>query len=328
MLEGWDMLVEIVLTRNPSYHGELPYFDRIVFTHIADAATQRVALEAGEIDIALDINSQELAKFDQNPNIVTMSSQSPYVHYLLMNRNSRRGGAVSDPTVQLAIRYALDYAGYKSLWGGITPATMLSSIVPGALCEEKAIQRDLDKARALLASTEYHDGFDIILSYPDFAWQGVDMNSNAQKIQADLAEIGINIMLNPNEIVVVLDKHRRGFHGFTYWVWLPDILDLSDLFAFMPDGKIAADRAGWTSENADPEIIALRDKAKSAVDSLEREALFTQIQTYMQQKSPFIPFNQPMIHAAFSVDLQGYAFHPQWIVDVTKLCCRCNTKTE
>lgn len=317
VLENWDPQVETVLVRNENYWGEPAYFDRIIITNIAEAATQKIALESGEIDMALDLSADQLGSLENDPSIAIYRGPSQYTHFLLMNGNPDIGGPVSDPKVQLAIRYALDYEGYKALWGGITPGSNMAYGLFGGYGEDKALGRDLDQAKALLAEAGYPDGFDITLSYPDFTWQGVNMNTNAQKIQADLAEVGINVELNPGELQVSLEEYRNGQQGFAYWFWGPDILDPLDLLSFLPGGKVAKERALWESEDAD--LLALIERATVATDPAEREAIFAQLQDYLQQNGPFAPFNQPDLQTAYRADIQGYVFHPQWTLDVAIL---------
>ena len=133
----------------------------------------------------------------ENPNVEVYSSLSTHTHFILMNQDPDVGGPFSNPTVQLAVRYALDYEGYKTLWGGVTPGTNMWVGLFSAFGEDRAFSRDLDKSRELLAEAGYADGIDVTLQYPDFSLIGVNFNTNAQKIQADLAEVGINVTLEP-----------------------------------------------------------------------------------------------------------------------------------
>ncbi|HEX2621397.1 MAG TPA: ABC transporter substrate-binding protein, partial [Phototrophicaceae bacterium] len=319
MLEKWESQVETDLVRNPNWAGDAPYFDRIIVTNIAEAATQKLALEAGDIDLALDLTSDQIKELEGNADITIYRGPANIHHFLLMNEDPAIGGPVSDPKVQLAIRYALDYDGYITLWGGVQPGTDLAYGIAGAFGPDQAIKRDLDKAKALLTEAGYPDGFDITLSYPDFSFQGVDMNTNAQKIQSDLAEVGINVTLNVGDLQVSLDEYRNGQQGFAYWFWGPDKLDPVDLTAFLPGGNVATERAKWLPENADPDFLALIEQAKTEPDQAKRLELYGQIQTYVQQNGPFAPFNQPDILTAFGADIQGYVWHPQWLIDVALL---------
>ena len=319
ILESWEPQVETVLVKNPNYWGEEPYYDRVIITNIAEAATQKVALEAGDIDLALDLTRDQVATLEGNENLTVYSGPSVYTHFLLMNQDEEYGGPVSDPTVQLAIRYALDYDGYKVLWGGVTPPTNLTVGLVAAYGEDKAFTRDLDRARELLAEAGYEDGFDITLSYPDFTWQGVNMNTNAQKVQSDLAEVGINVTLNPGELQVSLEEYRTGIQGFGYWFWGPDILDPIDVISFLPGGKVGAERANWLSENVSDDINDLIAQASTEVDPDARVELFAQLQDYLQESSPFAPFINPAVQAAYRSDLEGFVYHPQWTLDVAVL---------
>lgn len=319
ILESWEPQVETIMVKNPNYWGEEPYFDRVIIINIPEAATQKLALEAGDIDMALELTRDQTADMMDNENITIFSGPSVYTHFLLMNQDSEIGGIVSDPTVQLAIRYALDYEGYKTLWGGVVPATNLTVGLAGAYGEDEAFVRDLDRSRELLAEAGYPDGFDITLSYPDFTWQGVDMNTNAQKIQADLAEVGINVTLQPGELQVSLEEYRNGDQGFAYWFWGPDVLDPVDVLSFLPGGKVGTERTNWLPENADPELVALIDAAASETDPEARLELFGQLQDALQESGPFAPFNNPSVQTAVLSDIEGYIYHPQWTMDVSLL---------
>ncbi|MBZ0292308.1 MAG: ABC transporter substrate-binding protein [Anaerolineae bacterium] len=319
MLDLWDPQVRTEVVRNPNYWGDAPYFDRIILVNIQEPATQKVALESGEIDLATDLTADQIVTMGDNPDISIYSGPTVIDHFLLMNQDPEIGGPVSDPMVQLAIRYALDYEGYKTLFTGTTPASWPATGIYGALGEEYAFTRDLDRAKELLTEAGYPDGFEITLDYPTFSFQGVNMETNAQKIQADLAEAGITVTLRPGELQVALEEYRLGQQGFAYWFWGPDVLDPIDALSFLPDGKVGGERANWTSENADAEILELRDRASVESDPQARLEIFQQIQEYLQQSGPWAPFLQPDIQVAFRSDIQGYIWHPAWNHDLAIL---------
>jgi peptide/nickel transport system substrate-binding protein len=319
VLERWEPQVETVLVRNPNYWGEQPYFDRIIITNLPEAATQKVALESGEIDIALDLSADQVSSMEGNPDISIYRGSSVIVHFLLMNQDPEIGGPMSNRLVQRAVRYALDYEGYQALWGGITPGSIMAVGLQTAMGPEMAFERDLDRARELLEEAGYPDGFTVTLDYPIFSFQGVNMETNAQKIQADLAEVGINVILNPGELQVSLQQYRAGNQGFGYWFWGPDILDPIDTLSFAPNGKVGGERARWTSENADPEILEIVARARVESDPEGRIEVFTQLQEYLRENGPWAPFLQPNVQTAYRSDLTGYVWHPQWLIDLSLL---------
>lgn len=320
VLESWTPQEETVIVRNPNYWGEQPYFDRVIIVNLPEAATQKVALESGEIDLATDLTPDQVTELEGNADITIFRDQDRWTHFLLMNRDPEIGGPVADADVALAIRLALDYEGYRELWtGSVTPGSNMWVGLPGAFGPDRAMERDLDRARELLEGAGYPDGFDIQLSYPDFTFGGVNLSTNAQKVQADLAEVGINVELRPLEVQVALEEYRNGDQGFAYWFWGPDILDPVDFLSFLPGGKVAEERTNWTEDMAPPEILDLIAQAKVEADPDTRLDVFEQLQIFAQESGAYAPFNVPAIQTAYRSDIQGYVWHPEWSVDVTLL---------
>lgn len=318
VLEKWDPQVETVLARNPNYYGEAPYFDRIIIANLPEAATQLSALQSGNIDLATDLTPDQLPSLEGNEAISVYRGSTANLHFLTFNTDPEISGPLADPLVQLAIRYALDYEGYKAIWGGVTPPSIIPIGFLGAYGEDRAFVRDLDRARELLAEAGYPDGFETTLSYPAWTFAGVNWDTNAQKLQADLAEVGIIVNLNPADVSIAFEAYRSGEQAFGYWFWHPDYIDPGNHLVFLPDQTLG-NRVRWTSANADPAIIELRDRALVETDPAERVAIFQAIQDFMQQQGPWAPFLQNGIQVAHRADLQGEVYHPQWILDVTQL---------
>lgn len=320
ILESWIPQEETVLVRNENYWGEVPYFDRVIIVNIAESATQKVALESGDIDIATDLTPDQVSTMEDNADITIYRALDRWTHFLLMNRDPEVGGPVADPLVARAIRLALDYEGYTELWtGSVTPGSNMWVGIQGALSGDMTVSRDLDAARALLAEAGYPDGFEIDLSYPDFTFAGVNLSTNAQKIQADLAEIGITISLRPGEVQVSLEEYRNGEQGLAYWFWGPDILDPVDFLAFLPGGKVADERTRWFADGVDQEILDLIAQAGTESDPATRLDVFNQLQAWSQENGAYAPFNVPAIQTAVGSDIEGYVWHPSWTLDITLL---------
>lgn len=318
ILESWTPQEETVLVRNPNYWGEAPFFDRVIIVNIPEAATQKVALEAGNIDLATDLTPDQITDMVDNEEIEIFQGLDRWTHFLLMNRDPEIGGPVADPMVARAIRLALDYEGYRQLWpGSTTPGSNMWVGLQGAYGQEQSVERDLDTARQLLADAGYPDGFEIELSYPDFTFGGINLSTNAQKVQADLAEIGITVSLRPGEVQVSLEEYRNGEQGFAYWFWGPDILDPIDFLSFLPGGKVAEERTNWF--DAPQEILDLIAQARVESDTDARLDIFNQLQDYAQESGAYAPFNVPTIQTAYLANIEGYVWHPSWTFDVAAL---------
>jgi len=320
VLESWSPQDRTVLVRNPDYWGEQPYFDRVIVVNIPEAATQRVALVAGNIDLATDLTPDQVVALEGEDDIGIYLGPGRWTHFLLMNRDPEVGGPMANPLVAQAVRLALDYDGYRDLWAGsVTPGSNMWVGLAGAYGQDKALTRDLERARALMAEAGYPDGFEVTMHYADLTWAGVSLSTNAQKIQSDLAEIGIDVRLLPGEVQVALEGYRNGTQGFGYWFWGPDKLDPVDFLEFLPGGKVSGERARWMPEMIDEATRALIARAGVETDAEERLEIFAQLQDYAQQDSAFAPFSVPAVQTAYRADIEGYVWHPQWGLDIALL---------
>lgn len=127
VLTKWDKNNETDLVKNPKYAGNAPAFDKVILRDMPQAATQKAALEAGDVDVATDLTSDQSASIKGNPDLKLFEGASPLVFFLLMNQDKTIGGPLSDPKVQKAVRLALDYQGILKLVGGssVTPASVI-----------------------------------------------------------------------------------------------------------------------------------------------------------------------------------------------------------
>jgi peptide/nickel transport system substrate-binding protein len=318
VLKSWVAETEVVVEKFEDYWRGPAFFDRVIYRNIPETATQKLTLEAGGIDLAVEISSDQVEALKANPEIKVVEGQGTDMFFLLCNANPElTDGIMSDDRVRNAIRYAIDYEGLRALAGGsaITPPTIVPFGFLGAWGPDKSYERDLDRARELLAEAGYPDGFDIEMEYPTkFTRAGVDFDIFAEKVQADLAEVGINVTLQPGELMTVLARYRDGAEGFSFWMWGADYYDVSDYLEFLPEGIVGL-RAQWTDERAEQEIKDLRDAAKVEMDNDARAEIWDDIQAYLQVKSPFVPLVQPGAVVAHRQWLKGYVFNESWKVD-------------
>lgn len=309
MLEKWEPKVETILVRNPEYAGPPAAIGRVIYRTMSDAAAQKLALEAGDLDIALDISADQVPSLKENPNIAVFEAQSDTVFFLIMNMDPAIGGPLAQDAVQDAIRLAIDYEGMRLLAGGAaaTPVNIMPVHWAFALDPSQAIQRDITAAAARLAEGGFGDGLTVDLEYPEFSSGGVAVGTLAQKVQADLAEAGITVNLKPGDIGPALEKYRNGESPFGLWLWGPDFIDPIDRLAFTPGGKVGL-RVNWTEANASPELVAAVNRAKVATARADRESAFTEIQQIMLDESPFVFLVQSGTQVAYNANIKGFVY--------------------
>jgi len=309
---------EVDVVKFAGYWGGDAPFERVIYRNIPTAATQKLTLQAGDIDIATEISPDSVADLQADPGIKVVQGDGTDIFFLLMNENpALTNGAMSNPQVQLAVRYAIDYEGVKTLVGvpAATPATILPLGFLGAYPTDRAFKRDLGAATALLAEAGYPNGFSVDLQYPtNFSRSGVSFDIVAQKMQSGLAEVGINVTLKPGEINTELANYRAGNEGFGFWLWGPDYFDSNDYLAFLPEG-IVGKRANWTNANSDPTIQQLRDQINVETNMTNRSLLWQQAQDYLMQNGPFAVIVQPGIYIGTRSRIGNYVYNPQWRVN-------------
>jgi peptide/nickel transport system substrate-binding protein len=293
-------------------------FNSVIIRNIPTAAAEKLTLQAGDIDIATEVSPDSISDLQNDPRIKVIQGVGVDIFFLLMNENpDLTSGAMSNPQVQNAVRYAIDYEGIKELVGGpgVTPPSILPVGFLGAYGPDHAFKRDVTMATSLLAQAGYPNGFSVDLQYPtNFSRDGVSFDVVAQKVQSDLADVGITVTLKPGEINTELANYRAGSEGLGFWLWGPDYFDSNDYLAFLPEG-IVGKRANWTNANSEPTIQQLRDKINVETDTSKRAALWQQAQDYLLQNGPWVSLIQPGIYIATRANISNYVWNPSWRVN-------------
>lgn len=143
------------------------------------------------------------------------------------------------------------------------------------------------------------------------------MSVLVQKIQSDLAAVGMTITLNGTTSATALQAYRDAKNQIGVWSWAADWPDASDFLVFAP-GRTVGKRAGWP-EDASPQATDIADtarKAESATDSVARAALYQQFEQKLRDFGPFVPMFQPAVPYAFRSNVKGVTFNSVWGVDL------------
>jgi len=202
-LAEWNRGSSIVLERWDGYHGEPASSKTVVFRYIEDATALSNAALAGEIDVMSTVQAPELlSAFEGRDDLQVLTGTTSCEVTMAMN-NSRP--PFDDARVRRAVRQAIDkkalidvaWAGYGLEIGSFVPPTDpwyedLSGSAPF----------DPDASRALLAEAGVPGGTEVVLDVPPIAYA-----TNSQDfIAASLAEVGLQVTINPIEWAEWLDR--------------------------------------------------------------------------------------------------------------------------
>ena len=315
ILKSYSTTSQVVLTRNPKYWGATkPKFTNVVIRNVNSAA-QLLNIQRGSNEVSLDLSADQ-AKGLSSSKLTIQRTPSANVFFLFANSNPKVSATSSNPHIQNAIRYALDYNGYVHVAGsGAARATgVVPSMFLGAL-KSSAIKSSLTKAKAEVAASGIKSP-KVKLEFPsDITSNGLSFGVMAQKVKSDLEAAGISVELAGSPVATSLNTYRAGTEELGLWYWGPDYPDPNDYLVFLP-GQTVGLRAGWAAGSL-PALEALGKKAGSTADPTTRGKLFQQIGTQLNAKSPFYPLVQPGQVVAASKNLTGTTFNVVYWIDVT-----------
>ena len=316
VIDSLDFASQVVLTENENYNGDEEIdFGRVVIRSVSESATQKLNLEGGDSNVAVDLSGDQVA--DLSDDVTVTSGPSAQTIFLLLNQNPEISEFTSNPDFVDAVRYALDYDGLLELAGagseqatGVIPPSFLGALTDG-------VEQDLDASATALAASGY-DGETITLEYPnDYPVGGVSFTPLAERIQSQLDAAGITLELAPAPFTTQIDEYVNGREAFSIWFWGPDYADSANFLPFAAGDKVGL-RAGWTAEMS-PESVTLATAAADATSVDEREAAFSAFAQGLQDSGPFVPLIVPGSNIATASSITGVSYNSTWTMDIAEL---------
>ena len=322
-LQTSDRTSQITLRRSPNYWGSAkkPPFGTVVIRNMP-APTQALNIRRGGHQIAIDLSSAQAKGLAHDKHLHVTRQPSAWTFYLYTHNSHQVSSVTPNRRFQRAVRYAVDYEALRSLAGpgAIQAAGLIPSMIPGHLSRRDAAKRNVSKAKANLAASGVGDK-QVTLEYPsDLTINGVSFATVAQKVQANLRAVGVNVAISGSPVATLQPRFRAGKVAFSVWAYVPDYLDPADYGVFLP-GQLLALHVGWT-KGSDPAIEKLAAKAAVTTGRRARAALYRRIQRGMNARSPFKPLIQPAQVFVATRDLGGATFNPAYAVDLTRISPR------
>lgn len=286
IVKTWTQKEQLVLEKNPNYWGQSKNIDKIIFREMTSVDAQITALKNGEVDIILGLNSETAKQLDGAENISVTNGATALMTFLVMSRDTTLSPELSNPKVQEAVRYALNYEDYLALGGeGCTvPLNFVQDGFSGGLERDLTTDgQNLGKAKALLTEAGYPDGFTVTLTCANNNSEGLEWTTIAQKVKQDLAQIGITVNIETLETTLVYEKMRDASMPFYIMFWSPDYYDINNqVDAFLPgtgdNGTAYGNRAKWERTADNENLWTLGEQVKVETDEGKRAQLSEELQ--------------------------------------------------
>ena len=306
VFKEWVKGSHVRLVRNPNYWGkdaqgkQLPYLDGVVFRFIPDPAARAVALQAGELDVALgsSIPVTSLANFKDTKRYSINLDDGRYLSTIFLTQFNVRRPYLQDKRVRHAFAHAIDrnallkvvYLGYGKPATGPIPSSVVQYYTPNT----PQYAFDLKKAAALLDQAGFKpDGKGVRLKV------NLDYDSDTQRgaefIKQSLARVGVQVNLRTGDTATYL---RRIFTEQDYDLMISSLHRL-------PDPTLGVQRLFWTknivkgapwtngSGYSNPKLDQIMEAAAVEADAGKRKQLIHDWQRIAQEDLPLIDLIEP-----------------------------------
>lgn len=297
---GWTRGAQILLTRNEHYFRGPVHFEHVIVRHMGDSATQLLAIRRGDVGAAFNLIPEQIATLTGDKDVRIEGLKSLDYVYMALTNEPTFNKALAVKEARQAIACAIDYDGIiNSLLGG--KALRCASFIPIGLfgsTEETTKQygwhQDLDRAKQLLQKAGFADGFEFKLTYGDAAVSGLTYAVLAQKLQSDLARVGIKAVLDPVDQVNLRTQYTTGKStGGVLTFWNPSGVE-TDQWAQASVNRVAK-RIHWTPDDSLRQTV---NKAAAEQDPTKRAALYLDYEKALLDQASLLILFQPIYQFA------------------------------
>lgn len=311
-IREWRANEVVIMERNANYSGEAPKLARAVFRHVPEAATQRLLLEQGDVDIARNLGPEDISAVKQNPDLKTQEGVKGSLYYLGLNQKNEY---LSKPEVREALKYLVDYdaiadtilKGQAKVHQAFLPEGFLGAD------NETPFKLDVPKAKELLAKAGLPDGFKITM---DVRSSG-QFPAIAEAIQTTFAQAGVTMDLIPGDGGTILTKYRARQLDIFLGQWGPDFQDPhtnADTFARNTDNSDEASSKplAWRNAWDIPELSKETAAAMLEQDSAKRADMYLKLQKEVQETGPFVIMFQENEVVGMRKNVEGFVVGPSF----------------
>ena len=280
----WKHDQYIELERNDDYYGNNALLEKVKYAIFADEDTAFLEFKAGNLEYTrIPIGKIQSTLGDPELGDQAIIKPSLAIYYFAMNVQ------IEPFKDNLALREAVNYAIDRQnivdvLSEGVpTPATgFVPPGIPGFQEDVMKYTYDVEMAKQKLEEADYPGGEGL----PTIKF-GINIGSGheliAEAMQADLAEIGIDVEIVGMEWGTALEAFKNGEIGFFRLGWLADY-PIMDNFLFPLFYSESADNySGYVNLEVDQMLL----DARKIADDEERYAKYREVEKKILEDSAF-----------------------------------------
>lgn len=300
----WVAGDKVVLERFDDFYEGQPPTNKLVFRSIPEGPSRTIALETGEIDLVIGVEPSDKKRVEENEDLVLYEKMSNRTEYLGFHCEKE---PFNNELVRQAINHAIDKESIVEVASdgrGEAAHTVIGKKVLGFNPDVPEYEFDVEKAKELLAQAGYPDGFKTTL------WASGDVrNRIAQIVQANLAEIGIEVEIELLEWGAYLDRTKAGEHDMFLLGWTNLTADGDGgMYPLFHSSKKGA--GGNRTFYGNDEVDKLLEAGREETDFSKRPQPYKEAQLIIRDDAPWVPLYYMPVDLGARKGLQGVELHP------------------
>jgi len=288
MVSEWVRGDHITFEANPNFWGDKPTVDTLIFRWSAEASARLLELQSGTADGIFLPSEDDFETIQGDSSLALYPYETGNIFYIGMaNTIPPFDNDKVRQAVAMAINKQQIVDNFYPAGSAVAEQFVPPSFSPGFSTSgdgAKWYTYDPEAAKALLAEAGFPDGFDVTLAYRDVVRVYLpNVNQVAQEIQAQLAEVGINVTINKMESGPFLESAAAGEQPLYLLGWGMDYPDATNFYDFHFASN--AKRFG----NEWPDLVEEIKAAAQLGDPAERQAHYDNVNALIKEHVPMIP---------------------------------------
>lgn len=292
----------VIAVPNPAYPNPPRRFTRIEWRIIPDEGVRRLLLERGDIDFTDNVPAAFVSRYDRLPGVdVTLGAAGKSLAYLVLNTQK---GVFTDARVRRAAQKSIDYEALETLVLKGNATALNSYIPPGSTGFNDTaapVQRDLEGARALLATAGY-DGQPIRFLTSQIGPVG-------EFLQSNLKEAGFNIDIVRRDSASIDALKQSGSFDMVYEGWLLDFADPSAMLYGLYHSQNVSSGLN-PSKFSDASLDTLLEQLLLFQPPREKSATLRQVDAALKEAAPIVMLFSANPVAAYNAQITDLRMDP------------------
>ncbi len=311
---SWIPGVEVILEKNVEHFRSEPKIDRLIFKAITEAQTRLAELEAGNIDLIVNVPPDDIIRLQSDSRVQMIEQPSMHVWWTAFNTQRM-------PFNDVRVRQAFNYAVNKeAIIEGILQNTgdLANSPLPptvwGHNAKLKNYEYNPEKAKQLLADAGYAGGLEVTYWVPESGSGMQQPQVMAAAIQADLAKVGVTVKIQTLEWGTYLDKvfvpvgeNDMDMHQMS---WIGDNGDPDNFLYILLSGKQWPTAGFNDSYYQNTEVDQLLDEARTITDKALRTQKYERVQEIIMDEAPWLVLDNEKQIVFAKKGLKNFKLHP------------------